>query len=121
MSHTTDLRSEEFIEGTTPEITYTLQDEAGATITAALDTQTATIYNRQTGAALPTWTADTNIDGAQGNLVTSGVGVWLLPTTATTKTDSAQSEELVIAIEFTYNSGRVGKHWLLVRVIEQPV
>lgn len=120
MSHQTNLRENEFIEGTTPQLTYTLKDENGDVITSSLDTQEASIYDAATGKAVGTWT-DKDIDGTNGNSVTLGIGTWLLPVDATAKLTTAVTEDHVIAMKFTYNSGRVGKHWILVRIIEQPI
>ncbi len=120
MSHVTDLTADHVIEGATPRIDYTLKDEAGDTITSSLDTQTATIYDKATGDAVGTWT-DKDISGAEGNLVTSGVGVWTLPTSATAMVGTGESEVHRIAMKFTYNSGKVGRHWIDFRVYSQPV
>ncbi len=120
MSHVTDLTADHIIEGATPRITYTLKDAAGATITDALDTQLATIYDLATGDVVGLWT-DLDISGAQGNLVTSGVGSWDLPTTATAKVDTTKEVETHrIAMKFTYDSGKVGRHWMDIRIYRQP-
>ena len=121
MSHETDLTNVHFIKGTTPKITYTLKDEDGNIITQALTAQTASIYDLSTGTVVPSWT-DLDINGAQGNEVTSGLGVWNLPTTATAKIDDTKDFEVhVIAMEFTYGLGRGGKHFMLVKIYEQLV
>ena len=92
MAHETDLRADHFVEGSTPRITYTLKDANGDTITAALDTQEASIYDEETGTVVPTW-EDKDIKGLQGNSVTDGVGTWNLPTSATAKIDSTEEFE----------------------------
>ena len=120
MPHETDLTATHFIEGSTPRIGYTLKDEAGATITAALTTQLASIYHAKSKAPLTGWT-DTDIKGLQGNSVTAGVGTWDLPTSATAKLTKAEFEDLIVAMKFTYGIGRVGKHFIKIRVYEQPV
>ena len=75
-----------------------------AKITAALDTQTATIFDKKTGVAVSGWT-DKDIDGANGNLVTSGDGVWDLPASATAKVDDRLDYEVhVIVMRFTYDT-----------------
>jgi hypothetical protein len=124
MAHETDLRKTHFIEGSTPRITYTLKDEAGAVITGALTTQTASIYDEATGTVIGTDPDDwenVDIDGAEGNAVVAGVGTWDLPASATAKIGSDTYEDHIIAMKFTYGVGRVGKHWIKVRVYEQPV
>ena len=120
MSHETDLTATHFIEGSTPRITYTLKDEAGATITSALTTQLASIYDAKSKAVVGTWT-DTDIDGLQGNAVVSGVGTWDLPADATAKLAKAEFEDHIIAMRFTYGNARVGKHFIKIRVYGQPV
>lgn len=120
MSHETDLRSSHFIEGSTPQITYTLKDENGDIITAGLTTQEASIYDVATGNAIGDWT-DKDIKQTNGNLVTNGVGVWDLPADATAKDGTTEFEDHIIAMKFTYGVGRVGKHWILVKVYEQPI
>ena len=120
MAHETDLRAEHFIQGSTPRITYTLKDEAGDTITSALTTQVATIYDATSKAAIPGWT-DEDIDGLQGNSVVSGVGTWDLPADATAKLTNADVEDHVIAMTATYGTGRVLKHDILIRVHRRPV
>lgn len=120
MPHETDLTATHFVEGSTPRIGYTLKDEAGATITSALTTQEASIYDEATGTVVPTWT-DKDIDGAEGNSVASGVGTWDLPVSATAKIGNNEFEDHIIAMKFTYGSGRVGKHLIKVRVYRQAV
>jgi hypothetical protein len=120
MSHQTDLRTNHFIEGSTPQIRYVLKDEDGVTITTALTTQEASIYDVASGLAVGTWT-DKDIDGAEGNLVTSGSGVWDLPASATAKVGDSEFEDHIIAMKFTYGTGRVGKHFILVKVMKQVV
>lgn len=111
----------ELDEGTTPRITYELRDGANAKITAALDSQTVTIYDLKTGKAVPSWT-DKDIDGANGNLVSSGDGTWDLPASATAMLDDRMEYEIhVIAMRFTYDTDKVGKHRILVRIRRQPV
>lgn len=120
MAHETDLRKTHFVEGSTPRIGYTLKDAADATITTALDTQEASIYDVATGTVVPTWT-DLDISGAQGNTVTSGVGVWDLPASATAKIGTDEYEDHVIAIKGTYDTDKVLKHFILIRVYRQVI
>ena len=120
MPHETDLTSKHFIEGTTPRIGYTLEGADGETITAALGAQTATIYDVKSKTAIPGWT-DKDIKGLQGNVVTSGVGVWDLPVDATVKLTTAKSEIHIIAMKFTYATDRVGKHDIKMQIRERAV
>lgn len=120
MPHETDLRSSEFIEGSTPELTYTLKDEKGDLITASLDSQSATIYDPATGLPVGDWT-DKDILETNGNSVTAGIGTWLFPTDATAKLTDRVTEDRIVAMKFTYGAGRVGKVWIRMRIIEQPV
>lgn len=120
MPHVTDLTADHIIEGATPRITYTLKDAAGAVITGALDTQLATIYDLATGDVVGIWD-DLDINGAQGNTVTLGIGAWDLPTSATAKLDTSKEMETHrIAMKFTYESGKVGRHWMDIRIYRQP-
>ncbi len=120
MSHATDLTADHVIAGATPRLGYTLKDAGGSTITSALTTQTATIWDKATGDVVGVWT-DRDINGANGNLVTSGVGVWTLPTSATAMVGTGESEVHRIAMHFTYDSDKVGRHWIDFRVYSQPV
>ena len=120
MPHQTDQRSKHLIEGSTFRLDYTLKDENGDTITAALDAQSATIYDEATGVAIPSWT-DEDIKGLQGNVVTSGVGVWDLPASASAKLNDSEFEEHIVAIKSEYGSSRVLKHFIRFRVYRQPV
>lgn len=119
MSHSTDLTESDFVAGSTPQIDYTLKDGDGNIITTALATQTATIYDEPTGALLTGWDTGTDIDGANGNTVTAGVGVWDLPPAATAMIGSQDTENHIISINFTYGTGRVGIHLIRVRVHRQ--
>ena len=120
MSHVTDLRIDHIIEGATPRITYTLKDGAGDVITAALDTQVATIYDSHTGDVVGIWD-DLDIKGSRGNSVTLGVGTWDVPITATAKLDTTKEvEDHVIAMRFTYDTDKVGRHWMYIRIYRQP-
>ncbi len=116
MYHVTDLTANHIIAGTRPQLDYTLEDEAGDVITGALTTQTATIYDAKSRKALPGWAVDTDIDGEEGNLVTAGVGVWTLPAAATAMIGNGEVEDHIIAIKFTYGSGRVGEHHIKIQV-----
>ncbi len=122
MAIQSDIRSTPYIEGTTPLITYAVQDENGAAIAgASLTTMVATIISRTTGSAITGWSA-TDINGAQGNAVSSlGVGTWVLPLTATVKTATGVHEDFDFVITFTYGSSRVGKHIIVTRCEETRV
>ena len=120
MSHQTDLRTDEFIEGTTPELTYTLKDEKGDIITIALDSQSASIYDPATGTVVPTWT-DKDINNANGNVITEGVCVWDLPASATAKINDSEKEDHTIAVKGTYDTDKVVKHFIRFQVYRQVV
>lgn len=119
MPHETDLTDFHFLKGTTPRLDYTLVDENGDNIVANLDTHTASIYDKTSKVSIPTW-IDKDIKSAEGNLVVLGVGVWILPTSATVKLTTDIWEDHVIAMEFTYNSGKVGIHNFVIRIYENP-
>lgn len=124
MTYFDDLTSAPFLEGTTPKITYVVKDEDGVVVAGtSLTTMTATIVSRETRNKLTGWDA-TDINGAQGNSVDgSGVGTWNLPASATVKLTSATGdfsahEDYDIVIKYTYGSARVGKHTIIVRIVE---
>lgn len=121
MAHETDLTATHFIEGSTPRITYTLKDEAGAVITAALTTQEASIYDAKSKQALSAAWTDMDINGAQGNSVTDGIGTWDLPAAATARIGGDEVEDHIILMKFTYGVDRVGKHKVKVQIHRQPV
>lgn len=108
----------EYAEDTTPQITYLLIDEDGNQITSALTTQTCTIENEADGVNV---VADQDIKETNGNVNTAGSVVWDLPAAFTAKTGTEEFEDHIIAIKFTYGSGRVGEAWIRTRVRKRPV
>lgn len=121
MAHLDDKRADHFIEGSTPRLGFTLTDAAGNAITSAMDTLEATIYDEDSETVVPTWT-DLDINNANGNVITAGVCVWDLPASGSAKIDDTKdSEDHIIAIKGTYDTNKVVKHMLFVRVIRQKV
>ncbi|MEE8551491.1 MAG: hypothetical protein V3T08_09600 [Gemmatimonadota bacterium] len=121
MAHEEDLRAKHFIAGSTPQITYKLEKEDGQPLDSALTTMTASIYDAKSKAALTDW-IDKDILEKEGNTVVGfDTGTWDLPADATGMIGNGAVEDHVIAVTFTYGSGRVGKKWLLIRVHKQPV
>lgn len=116
MPHVTDLTEFHFIEGSTPQLDYTLLDENGNVILVSLDTQVASIYDESSRAVVPNWT-DLDIKGAEGNLVVDGIGVWTLPATATVKINSTDEYEIhIISMKFTYGGTKIGIHHIRVKI-----
>ena len=120
MPFQTDLSADPIHRGTTPKLTYKVEDEDGVFIPGtSLTTITATIKREDTGVAIAGFGTDTDIKNLQGNSVDgSGVGTWVLPTTATTCLLSDVGEFFLIEIKWTYNAGaQAGEHEIRVRIV----
>lgn len=120
MPHITDLTHLHFIEGSTPRLEYEVLDADKKLIVSPLTTHTVTIYDEALGIVTPGFVDGTDIQGLLGNIVTNGKGVWNMPATATVKIGDDEFEDKIIAMKWTYGSGRVGRHWIRVRIYEQP-
>ena len=78
-------------------------------------------YRKSIGIHEPLFARCLYLEDLQGNSVAGGVGTWNLPTTATVMVGTGEVEERRIAMKFTYDTDKVGRHWIDIRVYRQPV
>jgi hypothetical protein len=109
---TRTILTTEIPQRTTPILAATFVDEAAATITS-FTTVTMTLYDLDTGKVINGNTA-TDVSAS----VTAGVLALTLAAADTAMLDSSKARERHVALfEFTWGSGRAGKHEITMDVV----